>query len=107
MDEGNRRGKLGILLTTTPESENTHTVVRLAEAALTAGKEVRIFLMCDGVHNTNDARFMSLIEKGAQISLCAYNADQRHVAQKDQVLWGSQYDLAGIVEESDRFIAFN
>lgn len=107
MVEDKQGGKLGILLTTTPENENTHTVVKLAEAALEAGKEVRVFLMCDGVHNLNDDRFMSLIEKGVQVAVCAHNAEQRHVAQKEKVVWGSQYDLAGIVEESDRFLAFN
>jgi sulfur relay (sulfurtransferase) complex TusBCD TusD component (DsrE family) len=103
----NAKKILGIMLTTTPENENTHTVVRIAEAALASGNEVRIFLMCDGVHNVKDARFMSLSGKGAQLSLCAYNTDQRSVNQCEGILWGSQYDLAGIVEECDRFLAFN
>lgn len=99
--------KLGILLTTSPESENTHTVVKLAEAALASGREVHVFLMCDGVHNVNDDRLVGLIEKGAQVALCAHNAEQRHVAQKESIVWGSQYDLAGFVEECDRFVAFD
>lgn len=99
--------KLGILLTTTPENENTHTVVKLAEAALATGKAVSIFLMCDGVHNLQDKRFTSLIDKGVNVAVCAHNAEQRGVAQREGVVWGSQYDLASIVEESDRFLAFN
>ncbi len=99
--------KLGILLTTSPESENTHTVVKLAEVALAAGNEVRIFLMCDGVHNSDDKRFLAIVDKGASVSVCAHNCTERNVAQRESILWGSQYDLAEIVEESDRFLAFN
>jgi len=43
--------KLGILLSTGPHSENVHTAIRIAEAALHQGKEVRIFLMGDGVYS--------------------------------------------------------
>lgn len=99
--------RLGILLTTTPENENTHTVVKLSEAALAMGKEVHIFLMCDGVHNVEDHRFLSVMEKGAHLTLCAHNADQRRVARREGIDWGSQYDLAGIIEQCDRIIGFN
>ncbi|MBI4316893.1 MAG: DsrE family protein [Chloroflexi bacterium] len=99
--------KLGILLTTSPESENTHTVVRLAEAALAAGNEVQVFLMCDGVHNADDKRFLAILDRGAQVVVCAHNCIERSVSQRESIVWGSQYDLAQIVEQSDRFLAFN
>ena len=107
MDTVKTSEKLGLLLTTTPENENTHTVVKLAEAALLAGKEVHIFLMCDGVHNANDKRVLALIEKGVKVAVCAHNAKERHVAERDQILWGSLYDFACIAEECDRLLAFN
>ncbi|MFQ5862871.1 MAG: DsrE family protein [Candidatus Brocadiales bacterium] len=99
--------KLGILLTTSPESENTHTVIRLTEAALGAGIAVEMFLMCDGVYHLSDPRLAELSAKGAKVVVCAHNAIERRVERKDFVHWGSQYDLATLVKESDRFLSFN
>ena len=39
--------KLSLMLTTSFENQNTTTVVRLAEAALTQGHAVEIFMMWD------------------------------------------------------------
>jgi len=99
--------KLGILLTTSPENENTYTCIQLAEAALAADKKVQIFLMCDGVYNLYHQEFMSLKEKGAEIIVCAFNAQERTVAEREDVLFGGQYDLAGIVHDCDRLISLN
>ena len=99
--------RLGILLTTSPESENTFTVIKLSESALASGKDVHIFLMCDGVYNINDPRFKELANNGAKVIVCAHNAIERKQERKDFVVWGSQYDNATIVKECDRFLAFN
>lgn len=99
--------KLGILLTTSPESENTHTVIRLTETALADGKQVEIFLMCDGVYHLNDARLEGLTQKGAKVVVCAHNCLERKVERRPFVLWGSQYDLAVLIKESYRFLSFN
>ncbi|MBI4377763.1 MAG: DsrE family protein [Nitrospinae bacterium] len=98
--------KLGILLTTSPESENTFTVIKLSESALASGKDVHIFLMCDGVYNIHNEDFVSLVNKGASITLCAHNASERHVEEREGINFGSQYDHAHIVNESDRFLSF-
>ena len=98
--------KLGILLTTDPTHENTNTVVDLSRTAKTAGMDVSIFLMHNGVHNLTHAPFLELTDAGVEISLCAHNAGQRGVEKMDNVLFGSQYDLAQIVHECDRFLSF-
>lgn len=107
---------LGILLMSSPEDENTHTAIKIAEAARAKGIVVRIFLMCDGVYHVNTPPFLSLLEKKTgsvqreadiEVSLCAYNADQRGLPmnERSSILYGSQDDLASIVNETDRFIA--
>lgn len=98
--------KIGILLTTPPSSENTHTVIQLTRAALRKGHEVSIFLMSDGVYNTHHSEFRELIKDGACISLCAYNSEQRCLERVDGILYGSQYDLASLVHETDRLLTF-
>lgn len=98
--------KLGILLTTGLENENTNTVIEISKAAKDEGHEVSIFLMYDGVYNVNKKEFSELIEKGIDIAVCAFNADQRKVGRTDGILFGSQYDHACIASEVDRLISF-
>ena len=99
---------LGILLTTSPESENTHTVIKLAEAAIARGADVQIFLMCDGVHNAFDPGFEALLEKRVQIVLCSHSLGERRRPKiEGAILCGSQYDHAQLVHQVDRYLAFN
>ena len=74
--------KLGFFLSTSPEHENTHTVSKLAEAAMERGHKVHIFIMCDGVHNAFLPKFVTLVEKGAQIVLCSHNLAERQLAHR-------------------------
>lgn len=96
--------KLGIMLTTGVEAENTRTVQKLAEAALRQGHEVAIFLMDDGVFSI--PALQGLAAQGTNLAICAYNAEQRGVGKVEGVLWGSQYDWAHIVHDSDRVLTF-
>lgn len=98
--------KLGILLTTSPENENTNTVIQISKAAREHGIDVSIFLMYDGVYNVNKKEFAELVDRGIEIAICAFNAEQRKVAKVDGILFGSQYDHACIASDVDRFISF-
>lgn len=98
--------KLGILLTTSPENENTNTVIEISKAAREEGHDVSIFLMYDGVYNVNKKEFAELVDKGVEIAICAFNAEQRKVAKVDGILFGSQYDHACIASDVDRFVSF-
>lgn len=94
--------RLGMILTTGFGSQNLHTARRLAEAALEEGHQVSLFLMNDGVCHLR--RFQDLQGKGLALSLCAHNAYQRGLEKVEGVLFGSQYDWAQIVNESDRVV---
>ena len=98
--------KLGLLLTTSPEHANTNTVIKLADAALAKGIEVRIFIMCDGVYNIHNISFLQLVDKGAKICLCSHNLNERFQDETDDVEMGSQYDFAQHVGEVDKLLAF-
>jgi sulfur relay (sulfurtransferase) complex TusBCD TusD component (DsrE family) len=97
--------KIGILVTSSPESENSRTLIQISEAAINMGQKVRIFLMCDGVYHILYDNFLSLVDKGADVTLCAQNAMERGLEKKPGILFGSQYDLANIMAESDSFLA--
>jgi sulfur relay (sulfurtransferase) complex TusBCD TusD component (DsrE family) len=98
--------KLGILLTSSPENENTNTVISLCRAAREQGHEVSVFLIYDGVYNVHKKEFAALADNGVSIALCAMNAEQRKVEKVDGILFGSQYDHACIAGDVDRFISF-
>jgi DsrE/DsrF/DsrH-like protein len=100
--------KLGLFLSTSPEHENTHTVSKLAEAALERGHEVDIFIMCDGIHNVFVESFVGLVDKGARIILCSHNlAERQRPKIEGPIVCGSQYDHAQLVSQVDRYLAFN
>lgn len=109
--------RIGILLTSSPEHQNTYTVGQLSASFLTAGHTVEIFLMDDGVYhavkNPSKNRLFNnmdqLMAQGAKIYLCAVTADARGLGQEDfleGVELSSQYELSHMVEEADRFLAF-
>ena len=62
--------------------------------------------MIDGVHWATDRGFVSMVDEGVKITVCALNAEQRGVAEVPQVDWGSQYILAQIVAHADEFVSF-
>jgi DsrE/DsrF-like family len=100
--------KLGFFLSTSPEHENTHTVSKLAEAALERGHEVYIFIMGDGVHNAFLPPFVTLVDKGVRIVLCSHNlAERQRPKIEGTIVCGSQYDHAQLVGTVHRYLAFN
>ena len=111
--------QIGILLTTSPEHANTYTVGQLAETFLKTGHAVEVFLMEDGVYNVarrEGARnplytnLGEIIELGGKVYLCAVTAEARGLKPEhclERVEFSSQYELAQIVERSERFLAFN
>jgi sulfur relay (sulfurtransferase) complex TusBCD TusD component (DsrE family) len=106
MNEESKAGsKISILVTSSPESENSHTLMKITEAAIDMGQEVQIFLMCDGVYHILYENFLSLTNKGADVTVCAHNAMERGLEEKPGVTFGSQYDLASMVAQSDSFLA--
>jgi sulfur relay (sulfurtransferase) complex TusBCD TusD component (DsrE family) len=108
---------IGILLTTSPEHQNTFTVYQLAASFIRLDHTVDIFLMDDGVFNVlvNSSkrklfsRFDDLIEKKVNIALCAMSAESRGVKREDLMPgtgYSSQTELSEIVKKCDRFLSF-
>ena len=113
--------KIGFLLYSSPESADGQTVGQLAERLLSAGHEVSLFLMDDGVYHAVAAEdspgapgasqlgLSRLLEQGARVSLCDVTAGARNLGEGrllPKVERSSQYELSQIVKESDRFLAF-
>ena len=112
--------KLGILLTTSPESQDVRTAIAMAKAALKQGHEVKVYVMCDGVYNLFNDDFVALMTEGVSIEnapsarallmVCAQNSNERKIDKSDFAdvgLWASQYDNAQLFGEVDRLLTFN
>ncbi len=101
--------KLGLLLSTPPSHPSVETVVQLTQAALRQGVEVYLYLIDEGVKTALDQRYLSLIDAGAKISVCAYSCQHYGVptATVDSRLsLSGLVVLSGIIDGCDRFLAF-
>ncbi len=101
--------KLGLLLSTGPSHPSVETVFRLAEAALKQGVEVYLYLIDEGVKSARDSRYATLLDHGVKMSVCAYGCQQHGVPTAGidtRVSLSGLVVLSGIIDASDRFLAF-
>ncbi len=102
--------KLGILILSEPREADLQTIHGLCREAMEMDIEIEIFLMSDAVYYLLDRHVETLLKKGAKISFCTLNTREREIDSKIPDLSGleasSQYTLACLVEDADRFIAF-
>ena len=101
--------KLGLLLSTGPSHSSVDTVVNLAEAAVRQGVEVYLYLIDEGVKSVKDTRFITLVDEGVKMSVCAYGCQQHGVATgivDSRVSLSGLVVLSGIIDGCDRFLAF-
>jgi sulfur relay (sulfurtransferase) complex TusBCD TusD component (DsrE family) len=101
--------RLGLLLSTPPSHPSVETVVQLAQAALRKGVDVYLYLIDEGVKMVVDQRYLSLINAGAKLSVCAYGCQQHGVSTvtvDSRVSLSGLVVLSGIIDGCDRFLAF-
>lgn len=101
--------KLGLLLSTPPSDPSVETVVQLAQAALRRGVDVYLYLIDEGVKTVIDQRYLSLLDAGVKMSVCAYGCQQHGVLTTtvdSRVSLSGLVVLSGIIDGCDRFLAF-
>ena len=101
--------KLGLLLSTPPSHPSVETVIQLSQAALRRGIDVYLYLIDEGVKTATDQRYVSLIDAGAKMSVCAYGCQQHGVPTvlvDSRVSLSGIVVLSGIIDGCDRFLAF-
>jgi len=101
------RKKIGIMLSTPPESPGITTVAGLSSAALAKGHEVYLYLIDEGTRNLSDARLAKLKTEGLKLFVCAYGAERQGIYPSDEAVFCGLVVLSDIVKGCDRFIAFN
>ena len=99
--------KILILLHKGFSSPMADAALKTARAAKAAGHETQVFAMSDGVTLLGREDFASLAKDGVAVTVCEHNRAQYKAPDKVAgVKYGSQYDLAGYVNDADRVVSF-
>ncbi len=98
---------LGILVT---NEKFKAAATATATAALELGKKVEIFLTDRGSRLSLDKEFLTLLPRGASISICGHSAQENGI-EKDKinslgVRYATQFENAVIAQESKRYLVF-
>lgn len=105
-----RRERVGILCASRPAAGDLPLILAAAQAALAEGAEVEIFAMDDGVLLLAEPDFLALLAGGAEVAVCAMDAEAHGVdlatAELRGVTLGDQSDHARILRRCDRFLSF-
>jgi len=97
--------RLGVLLAAPSSSARAELAGDLIESARRRDHRVDVFLMHDGVDALADGTAAAWIAAGAGVSVCTQSAvHRRSPLDIDGVDYASQYVLATIVAEADRFV---
>jgi len=102
-----RGKKLGLLLSTRPETPNFRHGVNLAEAALVAELKVYLYCIDDAVPGVGDAQLQSLKARGLHLFACAYGAQRRNIPTNDLAVFSGLTILNDLMAGADRFLSFN
>lgn len=101
--------KIGFLLALPPSHQSSETVIGLAQAALTAGHEVYLYLIDEGVKNMKSPSYQDLARAGVRMFVCAYGCHQHNVStantEKEFTLCGLVV-LSGLIDACKPFVSF-
>jgi len=97
--------QLGILIT---KHENLEHIAGIIRAARRAGHPVQVFLNDEGVRFSLDPGFRELLDlDGVACTVCDHFCGKLGIEEKaDCITYGSQYDNAIMMHESERVLVF-
>ncbi len=102
-----RGKKLGLLLSTRPETANFRRGVRLAEAALEGQVTVYLYCIDDAVWGVGDSQLQALKSRGLHLFACAYGARRRNLPLTDAATFAGLTMVSDLICGTDRFVSFN
>ena len=102
-----REKKLGVLLSTRPETQNFRHGLRLAEAALNAQVTVYLYCIDDAVLGVSDPQLQALRTRGLHLYACAHGARRRNLPLDGQATYAGLTIVSDLMGGTDRFVSFN
>jgi len=102
-----RGKKLGLLISSKPDSPKFQHGLRLVETALDEGVDVYLYCIDDAVPGVDDAKLQQLKERGLKLYACAYGAHRRHFPLSDKATFAGLTVVSDLIAGTDRFLSFN
>lgn len=102
-----RGKKLGLLISSQPESPKFQQGLQLAEAAMDEGVDVYLYCIDDAVSGVNHAKLQTLKERGLKLYACAYGAHRRNFPLSDKATFAGLTIVSDLIAGTDRFLSFN
>lgn len=102
-----RGKKLGLLISSPPESKRFARGISLAEAALAEGVDVYMYCIDDAVPGVNQSRVQSLKDRGLKLYACVYGAHRRNSPLSDNATFAGLTVVSDLIAGTDRFISIN
>ena len=99
--------RLGILISTSPESAKFKHGIRLARAAIERGVLVYLYCIDEAVHGIGDPELQRLKGEGLKLFACAYAAEKRRFPVSDLAVFSGLTIVSDIIASTDKFVAFN
>jgi hypothetical protein len=99
--------KLGLLLSSGPESAAFQQGLRLAKAALGRGVDVYLYCVDEAVRGVDRPELQALKADGLKLYACAYGAHRRNIPLTDQAVFAGLTVVSDLVAATDRFLSFN
>jgi DsrE/DsrF-like family len=98
--------KLGLLVSSAPDSTSFRHGVKVAEAALDLSVDVYLYCIDDAVPGVTDPGLQGLKARGLKLFACAYGAHRRKVALSDAAVFAGLTVVSELIASTDRFLSF-
>ncbi len=102
-----RGKKLGLLISSKPDSPKFQHGLQLAETALAEGVDVYLYCIDDAVTGVADQKLQALKERGLKLYACAYGAHRRSIPLSDRATFAGLTVVSDLIAGTDRFLSFN
>lgn len=102
-----RGKKLGVLISSKPDSPRFQHGLNLAEAALAEGVDVYLYCIDDAVSGVTNSNLQKLKERGLKLYACAYGAHRRNFPLSDKATFAGLTVVSDLIAGTDRFVSFN
>ncbi len=99
--------KLGILLSTRPDQQDSGHVRPIVEEALALKDTVYLYLLDDGTLYLREEWVHGLVDRGVHVYSCAYGAQNRKIYDSGKTTFCGLVVLTQLMEGCDRFLSFN
>ncbi len=96
--------KLGVLLSTPPDTVPFQQALEAISLALDRGERVFAYCLDDGVAGISDARLQAMRGRGLVLYGCAYAAHRRGISINEQAVFGGLGALGDLFAGTDEFL---